>query len=110
MKSIASLLAILFLQSCANQGYQQFDQRVKSWVGESEDSLVAELGAPTSVYETPSGMRVLEYLNARERVAVTGYGGTEVTKFRDYCKTKYIVGDSGKIESANWEGNRCPRR
>jgi len=132
MKKIALLLLCLGISGCATTA--KYEAKLNSWVGASEDSLVASWGVPDKSYTTDSGKKAIEYVH-RDIVQMGGYtyttpqttyssgtigdksySGTSTTyvtetePLRTYkysCKTSFIIDNSGKIESWHHEGNNC---
>lgn len=107
----AWLLMAVILTGCTTLSYRGMDESTQSWIGKTEDDLVLALGAPTKVYQTPGGVRVLEYTDVYEegtKYAPMGFGVTEAKSYSEYCRTKYVIKNS-VIHNASWEGNSCPK-
>lgn len=116
---IIVLLALL-LAGCANYG-----DKVKVWLGQPEEALVAAWGPPDVIYTNKKGTRILGYRKNRTVVipgtspsgytattiapgmaVVTPVGGTDPMMFDASCMTEFGVID-GIIEGARHKGNDC---
>ena len=131
-KLLLLLVLVVFASGCATTA--KYEAKLRTWVGHSEDSLIASWGAPQSVYTMASGKRVIEYAQGTT-VPIGGYtytkpqttyhsgmvGGslysgtstqyvTEQTptyNMQVWCKTSFIMDSNGTIESWRWSGNNC---
>jgi hypothetical protein len=132
MKKIAVLLLGLGLFGCATTA--KYEAKLNTWIGTSEDSLIASWGVPDKTYNMSDGKKAIEY--ARKNTVQTGgytyttpqttyqsgmigdksYSGTSTTyvtqtepvrRYKIYCKTSFIINNSGKIESWHHDGNDC---
>jgi len=133
MKKIYILILLcLGLSGCATTA--KYEAKLNSWIGSSEDSLVAAWGVPNKTYNLKDGKKTIEYVH-KETVQTGGYtyttpqstyqsgtiGGqsysgtsttyvTEVEPIQKYklsCKTSFMINNSGKVESWHHEGNDC---
>jgi hypothetical protein len=113
-------VAILLLAGCATEA--KYEAALKSWVGNSESSLVNSWGPPDSVYEN-GGTKYLTYQKSRSgyipgttptyqtqiigNTAYTNsYGGSSGYSYNQNCKTTFTI-SGGRITNWRWEGNNC---
>jgi hypothetical protein len=128
------LVSLLCLGLCGCATTAKYEAKLNSWVGASEDALIAAWGVPDQEYHTTDGKKAIAYL--RKNTVQTGgypytvpqtsyhsgtigdksYSGTStqyvtemtpVQNYRFYCKTSFIIDKSGKVESWHYEGNNC---
>ena len=132
MVRILFLLSCLVLGGCATTA--KYEAKLNSWVGASEDALIASWGVPDKSYATASGKKAVEFVR-KETVRSGGYtyttpqttyssgtigdksySGTSteyvvttepVQKYKYWCKTSFMLGKDGKVESWHHEGNDC---
>jgi len=110
----------LFMSSCATtKGYEQ---RVNSWLGMSEASIVRGWGVPARVFN--SGGRKYFIYNSSRNVYLPGtsptytttfigntaytssYGGSAPQNFNFQCETTFEI-LNGKVASWRYKGNDC---
>ena len=113
-------MAILLLSACATA--EKYEAILKSWVGNSESSLINSWGPPDSVYEN-GGQKYLTYFKSRSGYVpgtsptyqtqligntayTTSYGGSPGFAYNQNCKTTFTV-SRGKIIQWRYEGNAC---
>lgn len=133
MRKIIYLFVLLFLASgCATTA--KYEAKLNTWIGVSEDALIASWGVPDKTYEMQDGKKAIEY-KRRSTIETGGYAyttpqttyysgkmgnqtysGTSTTytteiepvrKHRFFCRTSFIIDNNGKIESWHHEGNDC---
>jgi hypothetical protein len=132
MKKIMILLLCLGLFGCATTA--KYETKLNTWIGASEDSLIASWGVPNKTYNMSDGKKAIEFMH-KNTVQTGGYtyttpqttyqsgmiGGrsysgrsttyvteTEpVRKYKTYCKTSFIINNSGRVESWHHEGDDC---
>ena len=132
MKKALLLWLCLGLAGCATTA--KYEAKLNTWIGVSEDSLIAAWGVPDRVYQMSDGKKAIGYVR-RDTVQAGGYtytvpqttyqtgkigdqtySGTSTTyvtetapvqNYRLYCKTSFIIDKNGKIESWHHEGNNC---
>ena len=132
MNKILVLLLCLGLSGCATT--VKYEAKLNTWIGASEDALIASWGVPDKTYDMRDGKKAIEYVD-RNTVEMGGYtyttpqityesgkigdksySGTSTTyetetepirKYRLSCKTTFIINNSGQIESWHHEGNNC---
>jgi len=131
-KAACLFFMALLVSGCATTA--KYEAQLNTWIGVSEDALIAAWGAPDSTYDMQGGKRAISYVR-KTTVQSGGYtytrpqtvyqsgtlGGqpysgkvdtyvTEVVPVQNqrfYCKTSFIIGQSGKVESWHHEGNNC---
>ena len=133
MKKLIYLFVMVMLVSgCATTA--KYEAKLNTWIGASEDSLIASWGVPDKTYDMRDGKKAIEYVH-RNTVQTGGYtyttphttyqtgiigdksySGTSTTyvtetepvrKYKLSCNTSFIINNSGKIESWHHEGNNC---
>lgn len=132
MKKTFLLLVCLGLTGCATTA--KYEAGLNTWIGTSEDSLIASWGVPNKEYRLNDGKKAIEFV--RKNTVQTGgysytvpqttyqtgtigdqtYSGTStqylreltpVQKYKLSCRTSFIINSSGKVESWHHEGNDC---
>jgi hypothetical protein len=125
------ILAIL-LSGCATTA--KYEAKLNTWVGVSEDFLIAAWGAPDITYDMRDGKKAIAYVHKNTiqtggyrytapqttyysgTVGDKSYSGTStayvtetepVQRYKLYCKTSFIINNNGKIEGWHHEGNNC---
>jgi hypothetical protein len=135
MKKVLVLLLCLWLFGCATTA--KYEAQLDTWIGKSEDSLIAAWGVPDKAYNLRDGKKAIEFI--RKDTFRTGgytytvpqttyqsgtignqaYSGTStqyvtetvpVQKYKLFCKTSFIIDADGKVESWHHEGNNCISR
>ena len=132
MEKALLLLLCLALSGCATTA--KYEAKLNTWIGVSEDTLVAAWGVPDKKYNLSEGKKAIEfvYKNTVQTGGYTymvpqttyqsgtigsrAYSGTSTTyvaetePVRDYklsCRTSFIIDKSGKVESWHHKGNDC---
>ena len=132
MRKILVLLLCLGLSGCAT--IAKYEAKLNTWVGASEDSLIASWGVPDKIYNMRDGKKAIEYVHRNTvqtggytyttpqttyesgKIGDQSYSGTSTTyvretepirKYRLSCKTSFIINNSGIIESWHHQGNNC---
>jgi len=132
MKKILILLLCLGLFGCATTA--KYETKLNTWIGASEDSLIASWGVPNKTYSMSDGKKAIEYVHKNTvqtggytyttpqttyesgKIGDKSYSGTSTTyvtetepirQYKSYCKTSFIINNSGKVESWHHEGNDC---
>lgn len=105
---IVVLLSIA-LAGCATQaGYKRL---LQTWIGQTEETLVASWGALNNVYTLPNGSKVLTYNHIGPTVAVvnpsTPYSPAYGYSIPTGCTTSFTVSKGGVITYWRFQGNRC---
>lgn len=132
MRGLFLFLLCVGLCGCATTA--KYEAKLNTWVGVSEDALIASWGVPDKTYATSSGKKAVQYVH-KETVRTGGYtyttpqttyssgtigdksyNGTStqyvtaiepVQKYKLSCKTSFVIDNSGKVESWHHEGNDC---
>jgi len=126
------LVLCLGLSGCATTA--KYDTKLNTWIGASEDSLIASWGVPNKEYRMSDGKKAIEYVHKNtiqtggytytqpQTIYQSGtigdktYSGTstqyvtEVVPVKNYrlsCKTSFVINNSGTVESWHHEGNNC---
>jgi len=132
MKKTCLLLLCLGLSGCATTA--KYEAKLNTWVGSSEESLIASWGVPDKEYQMSNGKKAVAYIhketfqtggNTYQEPQITYQSGTiggspysgtattyvtETVPVQNYklsCKTSFIINSGGKIESWHHEGNNC---
>lgn len=131
MKKAAFLLIVMFLVfACA--ALKSYDDKLESFVGKPESSLLNAFGTPTGQKILPNGEKVITYIKQETWYVPTeyyydvdGWDETDIvynpffidetmgpysqivdTEFEGICKTSfYIVG--GIVSAYKWQGSGC---
>ena len=132
MIKVIALLLCVGLCGCASTA--KYEAKLNNWIGASENSLVASWGVPNKTYNLDNGKKAVEY--AHKNTVQTGgytyttpqttyqsgmigdktYSGTSTTyvtetmpvkNYKLFCKTSFIINNSGTVESWHHEGNDC---
>ncbi len=132
MRRILVLLLCLGLSGCATTA--KYEAKLNTWIGISEDSLIAAWGVPDLEYRMSDGKKAIAYIH-KDTVQTGGYtymepqttyqsgtignqtySGTSTTyvterepvqRYGLSCKTSFIIDTSGKIKNWHHEGNNC---
>jgi len=125
-------LLTLSLSACASTA--KYEAQLNTWVGQSEDALVAAWGVPNKEYRFGDAKKAISYV--RKDTIQTGgftsiepqttyyegtienkpYSGTSTTYTREtepvrtyklFCKTSFVINKNGIVESWQHEGNNC---
>jgi len=135
MKKVFLLLLCLGLSGCATTA--KYEAKLNTWIGASENDLIASWGVPDKVYQMSDGKKAIGYIHKntvktggytytvprttyqRGTIGDQPYSGTSteyveetvpVQKYKIYCKTTFIINTNGKIVSWHHEGNNCVSR
>ncbi|MFA5362358.1 MAG: hypothetical protein WC335_03805 [Candidatus Omnitrophota bacterium] len=132
MRKVLFLLVCLGLSGCAT--IAKYEAKLNTWVGVSEDSLIAAWGVPDKEYRFGDDKKAVMF--ARKNIVQTGgntymvpqttyqsgtignkaYSGTStqyvtettpVQRYKLSCNTSFIINSSGIVESWHHEGNDC---
>jgi len=94
MKKIFVVMSFLFLAACATEA--EYRRHVNSYIGMSEEDLIANMGIPSKRYQTEN-KKFLDYKNS--------YYSHEAHK-KYYCNTTFIL-EKGIVEDVTFRGNDC---
>ena len=121
---------LVSLAGCVTQDYgpsiaernAQFTATLNSWVGDTEEALVAKWGGPNKEYSTANA-KFLTYLSSFQKT-VPGYdpaymqqniggnrysipiGGAPSQTFQFSCEVTWVI-KNGRVDSWNAQGNGC---
>ncbi|CCZ30903.1 predicted protein [Proteobacteria bacterium CAG:495] len=97
MKRIFTILSLIVLLAgcCTEANYQRL---LNSRLDMPEDELIAQIGNPTSVYDT-NGKRSLEY-------KYSNFFCNQYGCYTNWCTTQYFV-ENNKISYWRYNGNHC---
>lgn len=133
MKNLIYLFAMtMLLSGCAST--VKYEAKLNNLIGSSENALVASWGVPNKTYALDNGKKSIEYVH-KETIQTGGYmyttpqttyqsgtigdksySGTSTTSvteiapvqnYKLFCKTSFVIDNSGKVESWHHEGNDC---
>lgn len=135
MKGLFLLLIFLALNGCATTA--KYEAKLKSLVGQNEEFLISTWGVPDKEYKLSDGKKAVEYVR-KETVRSGGYtytypqttyqagtidgkpysgSSTQLVtetvpeqKYKLFCRTSFIIGQDGRVESWHHEGNNCLAR
>lgn len=103
MKLIIYSLLCCFLASCATTG--KFENKLKNWIGKSENDLISVQGIPNGTYSLNDGGKLVMYhLNGGS--AVYPIGNMYFTE-NYWCKVTFTIDGTGTITNWKHEGNKC---
>jgi len=132
MPKLALFLVCLFVVGCATTA--KYEAKLNSWIGSSEEALVAAWGAPDQVYTLNDGKKAIAYIrksafqsggysytvprnkyysgkignetfSATSTEYVTESVPTQIHRL--YCKTTFLIDNLGKVIHWHHEGNNC---
>lgn len=110
MRRIFLLLAITFFMSaCATT--ENYEAKLKTWVGSDINNLITSWGPPSDEYKMPNGNIMYTWLRVGNTMVISNYNqytNTVLTSsVRHWCKTTFTVNSAGTIRNWRWEGNSC---
>ena len=88
------IISLLLVASCATEA--EYRRYLNSYIGMSEDDLIAAKGIPTKKYKTEN-RKFLDYKSSY-------YDHTAHQKF--YCNTTFVL-EKGIVEDITFRGNNC---
>jgi hypothetical protein len=89
----------LGLAACADNNPGAYQSYVGRWIGKPVGQLTSDWGPPN--YETAEGgKRELQYIYSD----AVSYGERPI---RITCTTKFMIGDTGTVQSVDVAGNAC---
>lgn len=119
MKRILAAVLMLAIAGCATKA--RFQKQMDGLLGASEQSLVARMGPPQSVYDN-AGTRILTYSQNRtnyipgsaptyQMIGNTAYpmGGSDPMIMQLSCTVNFTITD-GLVQSYRFQGNNCVSR
>ena len=111
---------LLLLSSCLST--EEYEKRLSSWVGSTEESLISAWGPPHRVYES-GGTKYLTWVRSDTMTLpgseptyntqfygntayTTAYGGSDPITMNLRCQTTFTI-SGGFVRRWRWEGNNC---
>lgn len=131
-KLICLLVLVMVVSGCAT--IAKYDAKLNTWIGASEDDLIAAWGVPDMVYNMSEGKKAIAYVHKDAirtggytyrvpettihsgKIGDKAYSGTSTQyvtetipaeKYKLYCKTSFVINSSGKVQSWHHSGNNC---
>lgn len=122
MRKVVAVLLLLYAAGCTVQPRktrENYAALMQSYIGETEENLVAEWGIPTTNYE----LKNIRYL-VFDRSETVNYAGTPPTYIATpggtifpmggrspysvtySCKTTFVI-EKGKVKDVAFTGNNC---
>lgn len=132
MKNFLLFLILFFAYGCATTA--RYETRLNAWIGASEEQLISAWGVPDMVYVLDNGKKAIAYVRKNVyqsggysysvprhtyyagRIGNETFSGTSTQYTTEtvpqhthklYCKTSFIIDNTGKIISWHYEGNNC---
>ena len=96
-RSLTGLVATAIVAGCATTA--NYESLLNGWVGRSEDELVRDWGAPSSVFQTSSSKY---YTYVRNKTCQRGSNET----YTCVCSTTFEL-ESSRVRAWRWDGNGC---
>ncbi|MDP4218985.1 MAG: hypothetical protein Q8916_00055 [Bacteroidota bacterium] len=113
--SVALLALVVFASGCGpslEQRREEIDKSMKSWIGKSENELVARWGVPSKTYKTNDGTRELTYIY-KHTSSSPGYSWVDYwgnvhyshpVRHQKTTERSFTVDQTGTIVDYHWEG------
>ncbi len=127
MRFIITLALSALLFGCATS--DKYENRINSWVGKTENQLLAHWGEPQERRPDTGGREIFIYetTDTKQRMKVNttteSRGGGSITNNQDLsakasygtvrhlrCTTAFLVSSKGIVENAKAGGNSCRSR
>ena len=101
----ALLVSLSLLAACATGAV--YTQNIRSWVGKSQENLMAVWGEPTKI-EDSDGTRTVTYISSRtsddQPRVTTKPGATPAGPLQ--CETQFFI-ENGTVVRFAFDGNDC---
>jgi hypothetical protein len=98
-RSLIGLVATAIVAGCTVfPSTDNYETLLKGWVGRSEDELIKDWGAPSSVFQA-TGSKY--YMYVRNKTCGDGKGA-----YTCVCNTTFEL-ESSRVRSWRWDGNGC---
>ena len=101
----ALLVSLSLLAACATGAI--YTQNIRSWVGKSQENLMAVWGEPTKI-EDSDGTRTVTYISSRtsddQPRVTTKPGATPAGPLQ--CETQFFI-ENGTVVRFAFDGNDC---
>jgi hypothetical protein len=102
------LAMMVVMSGCATQ--EKYQAKVRTWLGSTEESLVAGWGVPVRTHQMSNG-KVLEYQfnGGSNTTAQYNESLNLVTSntYTNWCTTSFTINSIGVVESYRFQGNSC---
>lgn len=105
---IGSLIGSLFCVGCATSA--NLERKMQERVGQKIDTVIDELGPPTSTFVAPSGYTHYTWAKTGHTTGTvqgTGYGTARVNLKQKYCNLTYKANGNNTVVATSFEGNNC---
>ncbi len=134
-KPVYLFVLVMLVSGCATT--VKYEAKLNTWMGVSEESLIAAWGVPDKEYRMSDGTKAIAYIH-KDTIQTGGYAytmpqtthqtgtignqtysGTTTTyvtatepvqRYKIFCKTSFIIDKSGKVKSWHHQGNNCVSR
>lgn len=94
-------LLVLAAGGCGTKR-SRINERMSTYIGNTEAELISRLGTPTRSYAMPDGSRSLQYERIETRASkLTGLPGTV------RCTQDFVISSDGIVTSSRYDGNGC---
>lgn len=86
-----------------------YADKLDTWIGESADDLIVELGPPAQTAVLSDGSKVLVFSkSAAGPTLISGYGNMAIARQKqNWCSTTFVVAPDNKIKTWKIAGNSC---
>lgn len=102
------VIFLLFNVGCATTA--KYEEKIKTWMGRSEEDLIKGWGPPDQSYPY-SGGKILTYNVARGSHQIANYNQftnqVYVNSYAVWCKTSFYINAAGLVDNFRLEGNAC---
>lgn len=110
MRKLFILLAIVFfIPACATTA--NYEAKIKTWLGDDVNNLIASWGPPSNEYTMPNGNIMYTWLWVGNTLVTSNYDRflnmTFTNSVTNWCKTTFTANSSKRITNWRWEGNAC---
>jgi hypothetical protein len=123
MRWTVGIVAVALVTGCASG--EAYKEKLASWEGAPESSLIASWGAPSASYRADDGTKIITYRSSRTYHALdatpatyettrTGpgmystvaVGGSEGVDLHGNCTTTFTIA-AGRVTGWHFQGNDC---
>lgn len=108
VKALVAAMSLVYLSGCATA---RVNKTLSTFLGKGENAVISAYGAPTSVYQAPSGKIMTYYMSGGQtHTPVYGiYSGNlmGVQTQNNDCKIDFILNSIGIVEQFRWAGRGC---
>jgi hypothetical protein len=122
MKYLLTVILSLLVTSCMTPDkpapqptVQNYDYKMRSWLGHSVNELLPLFGAPSQVTKMPNGNTLYTFMEDRG-IASNGYSVSNAytpvvvnntSSSRVYCQTDFMIDKKGIVQTYRFEGPLC---